>query len=691
MNYSFVNHILKSPLQYLKGVGPQKSSVLKNLGFFYVKDLILNLPIHYIDRRKIIPLNQIKSGELLSQIVKIDAIFFKTRGKKSIEILCSNQTGSITLIFFNIYKRFLDSWKVGDKVAISGKAKWHYGEMQMIHPDIMVQYSRASEVFIIEPVYSASIRMSSKIIRSIIKTILTSLPILPEWLPDDLKTKLMLPSWNQAVNIIHNPQNDIELQMISKAIERLALDEILAEQLLLKMIEKKSVQQKKMLLNFTGNLSNNLIEQLPFELTQDQKIVLAEIEADQKSNQHMLRVLQGDVGSGKTIIAFLSAINTIEAGFQAIIMAPTELLAKQHFENFKKLFLNNTQIVSCLLVSKISNAQKKQLYSDISAGKIELIIGTHALIQAVVQFYKPGLIIIDEQHKFGVKQRLELLEKGMICDLLMISATPIPRTLSMMFYGMIKISILKEKPKGRLPVITSLLSVKKMEPFVQSLKGAIVSGAKVYWICPLIKESEKLPLNDVQERCNFLQKIFGAQVAIIHSKMRPEKREEIMRNFASKDGKIKILVATTVIEVGVDIEDATIMVIEHAECFGLAQMHQLRGRVGRGAKQSYCVLFYSEPLSMTARYRLQAMKKSNNGFELAEEDFKIRGSGKIFGVQQSGVPLFKVYNIFSHKYLLKHVTSILGSMNAPFDEKSVLLINIYQNNIDIVPEIISAA
>ena len=683
MNYTFINHILNNSLQYLKGVGPQRSNILKNLGFIYIKDLILHLPISYVDRRKIIPINQVKSGEILNQIVRINAIFPKTRGAKSIKISCNNQTGSITLIFFNIYKNFFDKWKIGDKIAISGKVEWNYGELQMIHPDIMVQHYSAVEAFTIEPIYPASKRLTSKSIRSIIKTILSSLPILSEWLPADLKKKLILPSWNKAINVIHNPQNDEELLMIPKAIERLAFDEILAEQLLFQMIEKRSMKQKKILLNFSGCLSAHLIKQLPFELTQDQKTVLAEITEDQKSNQHMLRVLQGDVGSGKTIIAFLAAINVIEAGFQAIIMVPTELLAKQHFENFKKLFPNDIQITSCLLISKISNAQKKQLYCDISNGNVQLIIGTHALIQTGIQFYKPGLVIIDEQHKFGVKQRLKLLEKGMICDLLMMSATPIPRTLSMMFYGIMKISVLKEKPKGRLPIITSLLSIKKIWTLIQNLKDAVASGAKVYWICPLIEESEKLTLNNVQERYNFLRKIFGVQIAVVHSKIKPEEMEKIMNKFSSREGEIKILVSTTVIEVGVDVNDATIMVIENAEHFGLAQMHQLRGRVGRGNKQSYCILLYSESISMTAKYRLQAMKKYNDGFKLAEEDFKIRGSGRIFGTQQSGMPLFKAYNIFSHQHLLKYITNILREISTPLDKNFLLLINTYQGSVDL--------
>ncbi|WHQ46405.1 MAG: ATP-dependent DNA helicase RecG [Candidatus Midichloria sp.] len=498
---------------------------------------------------------------------------------------------------------------------------------------------------------------------------------------------MQLPSWNEAINTIHNPKNDADIEMINKALKRLAFDEILTEQIMLEIAQNKLLKHKKTLLIFTGALQNTYLSSLPFQLTTNQKEVLEEINNDQKSDQHMVRILQGDVGSGKTIIAFLAAINAIEAGTQAIIMAPIELLARQHFSNFKKLFPDH-QIESGLLISKIPNSQKKQLYTDIQTGKIKLIIGTHALIQSEVQFHKPGLIVIDEQHKFGVAQRLELLEKGMICDFLMMSATPIPRTLIMMCYGSMKISTLKEKPTGRLPIITSLLSSKKAGSLIHSIKNAIEDGAKVYWICPLIERSESLSLNNVKQRYISLEKIFSNQVAVIHSRIKVEERERIMEDFASKSGKIKILVTTTVIEVGVDIPDATIIVIEHAERFGLAQMHQLRGRVGRSNKQSHCILLYSHPLGVTAKYRLEAMKKSDDGFKLAEEDLRIRGGGKILGTQQSGLPLFKIYDFFTQHHLIKHANHIALEQSNKLNERFYVLINLYSNISDInIPSI----
>ncbi|CAK6546497.1 MAG: ATP-dependent DNA helicase RecG [Candidatus Midichloria mitochondrii] len=674
----FINRVFNNPLQYIKGVGPKKAELLSDLGYNSVRELIFRVPTHYIDRRKITALDQAESGQILSQIVTIEVMLPKNRGQKITKILCQNQTGSITLIFFHINKSALSSWKVGDKIAISGKVDWNYGNLQMLHPDIMVPASKAEQSFTIEPVYPASLRLSSKSIASVIKEILKVLPLLPEWIPLDLKEKLQLPSWNEAINIIHNPKNDAEIKMIDKALERLAFDEILTEQIMLEIAQSKLLEHKKTPLTFTGLLQNSFLSSLPFKLTNNQKEVLEEINNDQKSDQHMVRILQGDVGSGKTIIAFLAAINVIEAGAQAIIMVPTELLARQHFSNFKKLF-PNSQIESSPLISKIPNSQKKQLYDDIRNGKIKLIIGTHALIQSEVQFHKPGLIIIDEQHKFGVAQRLELLEKGVTCDFLMMSATPIPRTLIMMHYGSMKISTLKEKPAGRLQIITSLLSSKKSDFLIHSIKNAIEHGAKVYWICPLIEESENLSLNNVKQRYDSLEKIFGNQVAVIHSRVKVEEREKIMEDFASQSGNIKILVATTVIEVGVDVPDATIMVIEHAERFGLAQMHQLRGRVGRGNKQSHCILLYSHPLSVTAKYRLEAMKKTNDGSKLAEEDLRIRGSGKILGTQQSGLPLFKIYDFFTQQHLIRYANHIALEQSNNLDEKFSVLINLYSD------------
>jgi ATP-dependent DNA helicase RecG len=659
----FIRHILNNELQYIKGVGPNKAEAFKALGYTKIKELILHIPIQYVDRRKTTDLKNAISHSLLSQIVTIDKIVPKNSTTKITKIICSDSTYNISLIFFNISKAVLVQFEVGQKIIISGKVSFNHGELQMMHPDVIAPFYKADSILTIDPIYPATTRMNSKSIAKTIQEILKILPTIPEWLPQDIIAQYQLPSLNLALKLIHTPKNNEDLINIDKAITRLALDEILAEQIVLDSLSKSVTKFIKQPVNFTGNLSKTIMQKLPFELTIDQYNAIQDIANDQLKNIHMLRILQGDVGSGKTIVAFSAALNAVEAGFQAAIMAPTEILAKQHFNSLQKLLGTDHTITIGLLISNMKPKEKTKIQVDIETGQVKIIIGTHALIQSSLKFKKLGIAIIDEQHKFGVQQRLDLVTKQSVCDFLMMSATPIPRTLNMIYCNNIATSTIKTKPANRKKIITSIMPANKIDILINSLVVEIDKGAKVYWICPLIEESEKIALNNAKKRYEYLELILKEKVAVLHSKLKIAERNKIMDDFADQQGKIKLVVATTVIEVGVDVPDATIIVIEHAERFGLAQMHQLRGRVGRSDKQSYCILLYQHPVSDVAKLRMEAMRQSDNGFFLAEKDLEIRGGGRITNTQQSGLPNFKIYDFTKHAWLLDITRILLKRIN----------------------------
>lgn len=647
-----LNQILNTHVQYIKGVGPKKAEAFKDLKIKVIKDLLLHLPTSFIDRRSIAPLSQIISGSIISQIVTIDAIDIKHKAAPS-KIYCSNATGTISLVYFNAHKKFIqEKFRLGDSVVISGKVEKHFGEVQMIHPDIVESAMLKDAVLTIEPVYSATARLTSRAIAKTIHAALNYIIQIPEWLPIELLERYKWHDWLECINKLHKPQVDQDLAQIDKFKERLAFDELLAEQILLQRMRKHTTLKDKQPIQASGNLLVKLTKALPFQLTPDQNASIDEILKEQASPKRMFRLLQGDVGSGKTIVAFAAMINAVEAGYQAALMAPTELLAKQHFYNLQKLTEGFGMKVA-LLINKLSTKDKAESYSRIERGDAQLVIGTHSLIQDAVKFARLGLVIVDEQHRFGVEQRLKLLKKGMICDFLMMSATPIPRTMTMVCYGDMDLSTIKSKPLNRLPITTTILSIKRLDELMNRISSAVQEGQKVYWVCPLIEESESLELTNVIARFDSLIPIFQNKLALLHGKLSAETRDAVIEDFANPDGQVKIIVSTTVIEVGIDIPDATIIVIEHAERFGLAQLHQLRGRVGRGEQPSHCILLYSYPISAVGKQRIEAVRDSNDGFYLAEQDLLIRGGGKVIGKQQSGIPEFKVCNLYTHQHLIE--------------------------------------
>ncbi len=669
----------------LKNVGPKRASAYHRIGLQNIRDLIFYLPYQIIDRRYSPPLHELIPGKVTTQSVTvIEHKFNETRNKKAPQkVICSNDSGKLALVYFNASLSYLkELFELGRTIVVSGKAEYNNLELQMVHPDIVANLNDIDKVKILEPVYHATYSLNSRFLGITIKNTLKFIPSLPEWIPMHIMSKHGWLSWRDSLKHIHYPENEEEVTGDSKYKQRLAFDELLATQLSLSLARRNYQRQTKPQLNFSGVLVKKLYAQLPFQLTEGQTTAISEIEADQKSLNRMARLVLGDVGCGKTLVALCAMLNTVEAGKQAALMVPTEVLAKQHFSKIEK-FCEKLGLKVELLISKIPSPRRKEALENIVSHTAHIIIGTHALFQENVKFADLGLVVIDEQHRFGVEQRISLSKKGMAPDFLMMSATPIPRTLCMVNYGDLDLSIIKGNPATREPIQTSVISSHKIMEFLGKIKDAVGSGEKIYWICPLIEESEVLDLSYIEERFETLDKLLKGKVGMIHGKMPSSERDSIMAEFL--DGRIKVLVATTVIEVGVDVSDATIMVIENAERFGLSQLHQLRGRVGRGSKKSHCILIYKHPISQTAKQRLTIMRECDDGFKIAEEDLKLRGSGEILGTKQSGVPHFKTCNLNYHYYLIPEANALAGNivqndpeLQKPENQRIRLLLELYE-------------
>ncbi len=495
--------------------------------------------------------------------------------------------------------------------------------------------------------YSLTEGLSEKSYRGIIEQVLNNLPDLKEWYDDNTLKRYGFHSWKNSIVNLHNAKDkNFQNNVFYK---RLVLDEILSNLIVLSENRKKLKKIKKFNKIFTNTISKTIIENLDFKLTNNQKSVINEINADLKSKSRMFRMLQGDVGSGKTIVSFITSANTLEAGFQSALMAPTDILAKQHYNLAKKIFFK-TKVNIGYLSSKTDNKTRKIILNKISSGEIDMLIGTHSIFQKKIVFKKLGYIIIDEQHKFGVKQRMKLAEKGgSNCDVLLMSATPIPRTMMLTIYGDMDVSKITEKPKNRLPILTYSKPEKKILELIQIIKKQIKKGNQIFWVCPLINDSKHLNYSSVNTRYNWLKKAFPKETAILHGEIKVEDKNIILNKFLKKE--IKILVSTTVIEVGIDFPNANLIIIENANKFGLAQLHQLRGRVGRGSTQGMCILLFKENLSKNSIQRIKILKKSNDGFLIAEEDMKLRGFGDMTGFQQSGEKYFRLADPINHKDL----------------------------------------
>jgi len=631
-NYDY----LLADLTRLNGVGKKTMQILKKKKINNIFDLLWRLPKSYTDRTFISKICDLQVGKIQTiRIVPLKYQFPRIKNLPS-KVNCLDQTGKIDCIFFNSHLGYVRKiLPLNEEVTISGKISNYKGRYQITNPTYVSQDSSLIET--IDNKYSLTEGITEKTYNKIIKQILKNLPILNEWHDNDVLQKFNNESWNEAIIKLHDPANIENYK--ATFYKRLAYDEILASFLVNSEIRKKIKKIKKISKNFTNKAHNEIINKLNFTLTNDQKKSLKDINADLNSKSKMFRLLQGDVGSGKTIVSLISALSVINSGFQVALMAPTEILARQHFTLAKKLFPNDISIK--LLSSKTENLEKKIIINELQTNKINMIFGTHAIFQKKIIFANLGYIIIDEQHKFGVRQRKLLSDKGgNNCDILLMSATPIPRTLTMSVYGDMDVSIIREKPKNRKEVKTYSKLESKIDDVIKFVKKEINEGNQIFWVCPLIEESKKLDHQSSVNKYKFLNKLFPNDVALLHGKIESEEKEKILNKFLKKE--YSILVSTTIIEVGIDFPNANVIIIENANKFGLSQLHQLRGRVGRGIKQASCILMFKSNLSINAKKRINILKNSNDGFEISEEDMKLRGFGDLLGFKQSGVKNFKL-------------------------------------------------
>ena len=634
-NTNNYNYLLED-LTNLNGVGKKTMEILKKKKVNNIFDLLWRLPKSYTDRTLVSKICDLQIGKIQTiRIIPFKYQFPRVRNLPN-RVKCTDETGKIDCIFFNSYEGYVRKiLPLNEEITISGKVSSYKGGYQITNPAYVSKDSSLIET--IDNKYSLTEGITEKTYNKIIKQILQNLPILEEWHDKDVLEKFDNESWNNAIIKLHDP-NNIE-NYKANFYKRLAYDEILASFLVNSEIRKKIKKIKKVSKRFTEKAHNNIINKINFTLTNDQKKSLEDINKDLSSKSKMFRLLQGDVGSGKTIVALISSLNVISSGFQVALMAPTEILARQHYMLAKKLFPKNIKIE--LLSSKSENIEKKRIVNELKNNKIDMVFGTHAIFQKKIIFANLGYIIIDEQHKFGVRQRKLLSDKGgNNCDVLLMSATPIPRTLTMSVYGDMDVSIIKEKPNNRKEVKTYSKLESKIDDVIRFVKKEIKDGNQVFWVCPLIEESKKLDHQSSVNKYKYLNKIFPNNVALLHGKIDNEDKENILNKFLNKE--YSILVSTTIIEVGIDFPNANVIVIENANKFGLSQLHQLRGRVGRGTKQANCILMFKSNLSVNAKKRINILKNSNDGFEISEEDMKLRGFGDLLGFKQSGVKNFKL-------------------------------------------------
>jgi ATP-dependent DNA helicase RecG len=648
-----------SSLTSLPGIGPKLRQLVTKLllgtsagGEARIVDLLFHLPSGVIDRRDRPGIAHARAGAIATLDLHVDRHQPAPRNSRApYKVWCHDDTGEIELVFFHAQSDWLQkTLPIGDRRFISGTVEWFNDRPQMVHPDHILDAEAFASMPLLEPVYPLTAGLSPKTLARAIGAALDLVPTLPEWQDREWLRRNTLPEFCNALAELHRPSSTNALQPDSAAHRRLAFDEFLASQLALALMRQHMRRARGPSWRGSGELENRVLAQLPFSLTSSQRRATDEIVTDLEAPRRMLRLLQGDVGSGKTIVALLAMLRVVEGGGQAAIMAPTEILARQHFATISEL-TRSTQVSVAILTGREKGKVRKSGLAALADGSIDLLVGTHALFQAGIDFHNLGLAVVDEQHRFGVHQRLALAGKGVATDVLVMTATPIPRTLVLTYFGDMDVSQLTEKPAGRHPIKTTKASTERMDQVVDRLASALAEGGKAYWVCPLVEESELVDIAAAQDRHAVLKARFGDKVGLIHGRMKGVEKDAAMSAFQS--GAVRILVATTVIEVGVDIPDATIMIIEHAERFGLAQLHQLRGRVGRGERPSSCLLLYRGPLGAAAQARLAIMCDTQDGFRIAEEDLKLRGEGEILGTRQSGMPGFRLARIEHHSDLLQ--------------------------------------
>jgi len=641
----------------LPGVGPKTAALFNRLlakpgQDARLVDLLFSPPISTLDRRTRPRLAEAPLDTMVLVKVRV-AEHRRPEGRYSkgpYRVLVEDETGDALLVFFLANIDWIErSLPTGATRWVSGKLELYDGHRQIVHPDRILDEAGVARLPPVEAAYPLTEGLQQRQVRGAVDRALEKLPKLPEWQNPSVLAAHKLGGFAESLERLHHPQEPADIALTSLTRQRLALDELLAQQLALRLLRAKMRRPPEREHKSAGRLARAIQTALPFSLTQAQRRALADIHADLASDRRMLRLLQGDVGSGKTIVAALAMAEVIEAGRQTALMAPTEIVARQHYEKLAPLF-RAEGVETVLLTGRAKSSERAALRAAVAAGEARVVIGTHALITGDLVFQDLGLAVVDEQHRFGVAQRLALGAKGEAADTLVMTATPIPRSLALTLFGDMESSILDEKPPGRTPIKTRALPLSRMEEVFEGLERSLAGGARAYWVCPLVEENEALDLAAVEERFDFLKHRFGARVGLVHGRMKGPERDAAMEAF--QNGGTQLLVATTVIEVGVDAPEATIMVIEHAERFGLAQLHQLRGRVGRGGRDSFCLLLYKGPLGPTAAERLKTIRETEDGFRIAEEDLRLRGEGEILGTRQSGLPAFRLAELVAHARLL---------------------------------------
>ena len=661
-NYEY----LLSDISTLKGVGKSLATKFKRKNIITIFDLILSTPSKYIDRSIETKIKDLHIGKIQTVTIIVEKYNFPRVRNLPNKVICSDETGKLDCIFFNSYEGYIKKiLPLNTQVTISGKINFFRGRYQITNPTHVS--TDKNKIKKIHSNYSLTEGISDNVFNKTINQALVNLPKINEWLSPKILKKFDNISWNQAIINLHNPKKNNK----KNNIDRLIFDEILSTFLINSNIKKKFKRKKKIPKKINFALTNTVEQKIGFKLTEDQNKAINEINNDISSNQRMFRLLQGDVGSGKTIVSLIAAQNVILNDYQVAFMAPTEILAKQHFNLFKKIFKDTSK--ANLLTGKTEYKRRKDVLKKLENKEINIIFGTHALFQKKIIFKKLGLIIVDEQHKFGVNQRKRLSEKGDAnSDVLVMSATPIPRTMMMTLYGDMDVTLIKSKPKNRKEINTYTKDVKNINDVIDFIRKEIENNNQVFWVCPLIEESKRINQQSSIVRYEFLKRIFKDKVGLIHGSIDKNDKEEILDKFLHNE--VKILVSTTVIEVGIDFPNATCIIIEDSNKFGLSQLHQLRGRVGRGLKQSSCILLFKSSLSENARKRLKILKTSNDGFLIAEEDLKLRGYGDLLGFQQSGQKTFRLADPILNKDLFK-----LAENEIKFIEKNNINLSKYNS------------